>query len=224
MIGAFGPEVQPFGAAGTSAAASGSGEVRSGRSGGGISGRDLVTVGIFTVILAVINVVCNMIGAFGPEVQPFGAVVAVIVNGIPFALFIRRVHGFGLVTITATLLSLISGLAGDAFVGVPIAFVLGLIADLVIRSGGYRDAGRTILGYGIFGIYPVGSLLPLLFMRDDIIARYAQNSDPEWARRFSDFLSTPMVLAMIVILFVASLIGGWLGQRVLRTYFSRAGL
>ncbi|RRO97852.1 ABC transporter permease, partial [Corynebacterium bovis] len=44
------------------------------------------------------------------------------------------------------------------------------------------------------------------------------------ARRFSDFLSTPMVLAMIVILFVASLIGGWLGQRVLRTYFSRAGL
>ncbi|WPF66754.1 MULTISPECIES: MptD family putative ECF transporter S component [unclassified Corynebacterium] len=189
-----------------------------------LSGRDLVTVGIFTVILAVINVLCNAIGVFGPEVQPFGAVTAVIINGIPFALFIRRVQGFGLVTITATLLSLISGLLGDAFVGVPIAFLLGLLADLIIRSGGYRDARRTILGYGIFGIYPIGSLLPLLFMRDDIVARYAEHSDPEWAQRFSDFLSTPMIVAMIVILFVAALIGGWIGQRVLRSYFSRAGL
>ncbi|WP_370513940.1 MptD family putative ECF transporter S component [Corynebacterium sp. zg331] len=191
---------------------------------GGITGRDLVTVGIFTVIFAVINVLFNVIGVLGPEVQPFGAVAAIIVNGIPFALFIRRVHGFGLVTTAATLLSLISGLLGDAFVGVPIAFLLGLIADLIIRSGGYRDAGRTILGYGIFGIYPIGSLLPLLFMRDEIITRYAENSDPEWAQRFSDFLSTPMVIAMIVLFFLAALIGGWIGQRVLRSYFSRAGL
>ena len=32
---------------------------------------ELVAVGVFTVIIAVINFLCNIIGVFGPQVQPF---------------------------------------------------------------------------------------------------------------------------------------------------------
>ena len=169
---------------------------------------ELVAVGVFTVIIAVINFLCNIIGVFGPQVQPFGAVLAVIIIGIPFALFIRRINHFGPVTVMATLLALI----------------FGLIAGLIIRSGNYSDPKRTIVGYAFFGIYPMGNVLPLLFMRDDIIARYTQGANAEWARAFGEFLSTPMVLALTAICFVAALFGGWLGQWALRSYFSRAGL
>lgn len=188
------------------------------------TGRDLVSVGIFTVIIAFINFVCNIIGVFGPEIQPVGGVIAVIINGIPFALFVRRINTFGLVTTMAVLLSLIFTLAGDSIVALPIALALGLIADLIIRSGGYSTAGRTILGYAFFGIYPVGSVLPLLFMRDAMIERFAERSDAEWAERFSDFLSTPVLLGLVIVMFVGALFGGWLGQKALKNYFSRAGM
>lgn len=185
---------------------------------------ELVAVGVFTVIIAVINFLCNIIGVFGPQVQPFGAVLAVIIIGIPFALFIRRINHFGPVTVMATLLALIFTLFGHHLVSVLFALVFGLIADLIIRSGNYSDPKRTIVGYAFFGIYPMGNVLPLLFMRDDIIARYTQGANAEWARAFGEFLSTPMVLALTAICFVAALFGGWLGQWALRSYFFRAGL
>ena len=144
--------------------------------------------------------------------------------GIPFALFIRRINHFGPVTVMATLLALIFTLFGHHLVSVLFALVFGLIADLIIRSGNYSDPKRTIVGYAFFGIYPMGNVLPLLFMRDDIIARYTQGANAEWARAFGEFLSTPMVLALTAICFVAALFGGWLGQWALRSYFSRAGL
>lgn len=191
---------------------------------GASTGSELVAVGVFTVIIAVIHFVCNIIGVFGPQIQPFGAILAVVIIGIPFALFIRRIHHFGLVTVMATLLALIFTLFGHHLVSVLFAFVFGLIADVIIRSGNYSDPKSIILGYAFFGIYPMGNVLPLLFMRDDILARYTQGANAEWAQAFSDFLTTPMVIALTIVCFVAALFGGWLGQRMLRTYFSRAGL
>ncbi|MBP2332399.1 lipopolysaccharide export LptBFGC system permease protein LptF [Corynebacterium freneyi] len=82
---------------------------------GASTGSELVAVGVFTVIIAVINFLCNVIGVFGPQIQPFGAVLAVIIIGIPFALFIRRINHFGLVTVMATLLALIFTLFGHTW-------------------------------------------------------------------------------------------------------------
>ena len=149
---------------------------------------------------------------------------AVIINGIPFALFIRRINHFGLVAVMATLVALIFTLFGHHLVSVLFALIFGLIADLTIRSGNYSDPNRTIVGYAFFGIYPMGNILPLLFMRDDLLARYTQGANAEWARAFDEFLSTQMVFILTATCFVAAIFGGWLGQRTLRSYFSRAGL
>lgn len=188
------------------------------------TGSELVSLGVFTVIIAVVSTVCNMIGVLGPQIQPVGAVLAAILNGIPFILFLRRVQHFGLVTAMATLLGLISAMLGHGLVGVPIAALVGLLTDAILRGGGYADPRRGVLGYGVFGLYPLGNLLPLLFMRDAMVERYAGTPNEEWVRAFSEFFSAPMILALGVLLFLGGLAGGWLGQRMARTYFSRAGL
>ncbi|MEJ4111898.1 MptD family putative ECF transporter S component [Corynebacterium kroppenstedtii] len=188
------------------------------------TGSELVAVGIFTVIILVIHTLCNIIGVLGPEVQPFGGVVAVIINGIPFMLFLRRIHHFGLITSMTLLISVVLVLMGHHPIGIPLALACGLIADIIVTSGTFAHRNRNILGYAFFALYPMSGIFPLLFMRHQLIEMYTKQADAHWAQSFSDFFSAPMVFGIGAGCFIAGLIGGWLGQRLVRTYFSRAGL
>ncbi|MDO5084291.1 MptD family putative ECF transporter S component [Arachnia propionica] len=186
--------------------------------------KELISLGIFTAVFTVIHYVFNMLGAITPALQLIGGNLGIIVNGITFMLFLTRVRHFGLITLFAVLLGLLVTLTGHHPVSMITALLAGLGADALASRGDFRAPLATISSYGVFSLWVVGAYLPLLFMRDELLASYRDQMGPDWAEAFATLFSPPVVILMILLTFLVGLVGGFIGRRALSKHFERAGL
>ena len=186
--------------------------------------RELISLGIFTAVFAVIHYIFNMLGAIAPVLQLIGGNLSIIVNGITFMLFLTRVRHFGLVTLFALLLGILVTLTGHHPISLLTALLAGLGADALASRGGFRAPWPTILSYGVFSLWIIGAYLPLLFMRDALLAEYRQQMGDQWAEGFAQLFSPAVVILMIAVTFLVGLVGGFIGRRALAKHFERAGL
>ena len=112
-----------------------------------IQAKDLISLGLFTVIYFVLGCCVAIPIGFVPIFLPVLGTLWAIITGIPFMLYVTRVKTFGLITLMAILSGLLMGLTGMGFWGVPMGAVFGLLGDLILKSGGYRSAAKILVGY-----------------------------------------------------------------------------
>ena len=126
----------------------------------GIGVRDLVTCAIFTVIYFIVFFACGMTGLIPIMAFLFPLPLA-LVSGISQMLFYTKVRSFGMVTIMGALLGLISFLMGYGPIGLCFGIVCGLIADLILRAGGYKSLKCSVASHCVFSLWVIGTMLPM---------------------------------------------------------------
>ena len=126
-----------------------------------LQAKDLINIGLFTVLYFVLGCCVAIPIGFVPIFLPILGALWTLITGIPFMLFAVRVKKFGMVTIMAVLSGLLMGLTGMGFWGILTGAVFGLLGDLIMKSGGYQSAKKTILGYGVFSLWMVGTYIPM---------------------------------------------------------------
>ena len=104
-----------------------------------IQAKDLINVGLFTVIYFVLGCCVAIPIGMVPIFLPILGTLWVIITGIPFMLFLTRVKKFGMITLMAVLSGLLMGFTGMGFFGVPLGLVFGLLGDFVVKSGEYKN-------------------------------------------------------------------------------------
>lgn len=186
--------------------------------------RDLINVGIFTVLYFAAVAVFGQLGALVPILQVLGPLYIPIVAGIPFTLFLTRIEKFGMITILGVLVGLLVLATGQAFWVPLLALVLAPAADLICRVGGYRRWPYLVAGYAVFSLMLIGTVVPLFFAREAFLERVGQRHDDAWVQSIVDLTPSWMFAVMIVMLVVGSVIGAYLGRAVLRKHFQRAGI
>ncbi len=186
--------------------------------------RDLINIGIFTVLYFAAVAVCGQLGALVPVLQVLGPLYIPIIAGIPFTLFLTRVDKFGMITIMGLLVGLLVLATGQAFWVPLLALVLAPTADLISRAGNYRRWPNLVAGYATFSLMLIGTVVPLFFARDAYLSRVSERKDAAWVQQIVDLTPTWMFGVMLVMLVVGSIIGAHLGRRVLRKHFERAGI
>ena len=129
--------------------------------------KDLINLGLFTVLYFVIGCCVAIPIGFVPIFLPVLGSLWSLITGIPFMLFLTRVKKFGMVTIMGVLSGLLMGLTGMGFWGVPMGLIFGLLGDLILKSGDYKSAKKSILGYAVFSLWMVGTYIPMYFMVED---------------------------------------------------------
>ena len=111
-----------------------------------IQAKDLINLGLFTVLYFVIGCCVAIPLGVVPIFLPVLGALWALITGIPFMLFLTRVKKFGMVTIMGILSGLLMGLTGMGFWGVPLGAVFGLLGDLILKSGGLRAPRRACWG------------------------------------------------------------------------------
>ncbi|SER75711.1 energy-coupling factor transport system substrate-specific component [Propionibacterium cyclohexanicum] len=188
------------------------------------SGKELIQVGIFTAIYVVIYMIFNAAGAFSPVLQVFTGPIATVVNGITFMLFLARIHHAVCIEIMALILSVLMVVMGHHPITLLTALIAGGIAWWLASDRSAVTGWRSIFSYAFFSLWPIGAYLPLLFMRDAVLAETASQMGAEWTRVYASLMSGPMLAVLTVLCFVAGLLGGLLGRSVLQKSFVKAGL
>lgn len=124
----------------------------------GFGVRDLVSVGIFTVVNLVVFYLCAMTGIVPIMAFLYPLPIALLL-GIPNMLFFTKAHRFGMVTVIGTLLGLF--LINQGPLALVFGFVMSLASDLILRAGTYRSARCAVAAHCVFSLWTVGTMLPM---------------------------------------------------------------
>lgn len=186
-----------------------------------IDSKQLIQLGIYTLIYYFIYMLINSISIFTPLLTPIAAYLSVIVAAIPFMLFLKRVKQFGLVWIMAILLGAISSLLGDYPLTLLTAIIMGGIADVICTYARRKNnMNLSIIGYAVFTLWQSGAYLPFLFLRTSVLADIEKNYGAVYAEQIGAFFTPTIILSLFFGTIIAGFIGGKLAIKVLKKHFT----
>lgn len=189
----------------------------------GIGVRDLVTCVVFAVIYFVIFFACGCLGMIPIMAYLFPLPLA-LVSGISQMLFYTKVRSFGMVTIMGALMGLLTFLMGYGPIGLGFGIVCGLVADLILKAGGYRSVKAAIASHCVFSLWIVGTQLPMWIMTEAYFEPYRASQGDAYVDEMISLVSGGMLAADLAGIVVCALVGAFIGTKVLRKHFERAGI
>lgn len=189
-----------------------------------LKGKDLINVGIYSAIYFVIMMIVAMLGVI-PVLYPMLVVFVPIFGGIPFMLFLTKVKKFGMIWIMSILMGILMIVCGMGYYALIVGGVTGLLAELIFKSGGYKNAGKAVLTCGMFGLWVWGNYLQLFINREAFFASPTrQGLGEEFINTVNAMLPAWMCPVLLIICFVCGILGGLLGKKLLKKHFSKAGI
>ena len=189
-----------------------------------LQAQDLLNVGLFTVLYFVLGCCVAIPIGFVPIFLPILGALWTLVTCIPFMLFAVRARKFGMVTIMAVLSGFLMGVTGMGFWGILTGAISGVLGDLIMKSGNYQSSKKTLLGYGVFSLWMIGTYIPMYFMVDQSRADFAKSFGDEYADKVMSVMPMWSIVLVIASIFLCALLGGVIGKAILKKHFVKAGI
>jgi energy-coupling factor transport system substrate-specific component len=187
-----------------------------------LKGKDLINVGIYTAIYAVITVALSMLG-YIPIFMPLICVLGPIIGGIPFMLFLTKVKKFGMIFIMTIIMGILMLLTGMGYYALLVGIVTGLLAELVYKSGDYKNAKKAVLTSGVFSMWVWANFIPL-FTNIEGYFSTRQDFGQEYIDTLTSLMPPWMCPVLLAASFVSGIIGGLVGKSILKKHFIKAGI
>lgn len=196
------------------------------KNGKGLKGKDLITIGIFSAIYFVINFAFMLLGGIHPMLWMLIPGFIAVFAGIPFMLMAAKVQKPGAVFLMGLITALIYFVTGQFTLVILISMASACVLAEVIRSMAKYDSFKgNSTAYVIFSLGMTGSPLPIWLFKADFLAQITEQGMP------ADYVSAVEALssnAMLVVLFVAPIIGGIIGafiaKGLFKKHFVKAGI
>lgn len=189
-----------------------------------ICARDLINVGIFTAINVVIMFVIMPIG-FMVYLMPLYCVLMPLVEGIPMMLFATKARKPGMYLIMEILMGIVLMVGGMGWYSLIPDIIAGILVELIVKSGNYRDVKKLIIGHGVFSIWAFGSFIPLIFMADAYWSSESMSGySDEFVASAKALFQWWMCPVLIICCLVFGMLGAFIGTKVMKKHFIKAGL
>ena len=185
--------------------------------------KDLITVGIFSVILIVLIFVFGMLG-YIPMVMLALPVLAALICGIAYMLFLTRVSKFGMVTLLGLIMGIVMFLSGHTWVPIVTFTVCALIADVILKMGNYSSIKNSIISYAVFILGIMGNMLPFFILRDVFMSAMRTSMGNDYVNVIAPYLQTNFLIVLVILTFIVGLISAYIGKIVLKKHFIKAGI
>ncbi|MCR5542849.1 MAG: MptD family putative ECF transporter S component [Eubacterium sp.] len=187
--------------------------------------KDFITVGIFTAILLVVEFACGMLGYIHPYIVASYVVMIPLAGSIPMMLFYSKVEKFGMITIMSIIIAIMMFVLGMGYLGAPLIILVGVIADLIARSGEYKSFKKIVISYGIFSLWVCANYFPVVVTATS----YRQGLlDEGYSAEYCDNLfravNSKTLVFLLVICFVFGCIGAFVGKAAVKKHFEKAGI
>lgn len=189
----------------------------------GLTGKDLITVGIYTAIYIAVVFVIGATNAI-PIMYPISMVLIPLIAGIPMMLYFTKIEKFGMLTITGAILAIFFYLSGYTWICVAFLFPSALIADIILKVGGYKKFGVIVISYMIYALGMLGGPAPLWFAGESYWDGIRESMGAQYAEQLSYYMPSWMLWVGIVLVFIGASLGALLGKKMLKKHFMKAGI
>ena len=185
--------------------------------------KDLITVGIFSVIIIVLIFIFGMLG-YIPILMIALPILAALICGIPYMLFLTRVSKFGMVTLMGLILGIVMFLSGHTWVPILVFTLCAFVADLILKMGNYSSMKHSIISHGVFILGVFGNMLPFFILRDYFVESIRASMGNDYVNVIMPFLTNQMLIILVVATFLVGIFSAYIGKNALKKHFEKAGI
>lgn len=191
-----------------------------------LKGRDLITIGIFSAVYFILNLVAMMTG-FIPVLWLLLPGIAGILTCIPFMLMVSKVQKPGSILIMGFITAILYFITGQFTVLLLITFAVACILSEVYRAITKYDNSfiHMAISFIIFCYGMLGSPLAIWVYKDSFIDQIQQNGmSAEYIQTLSGLISVPKLIALCVSPIIGGFIGAMISKGLFRKHFRKAGI
>lgn len=186
--------------------------------------KDLVTIGVFTVIYFVLMFASGMIGIV-PILYLAYPTLAGIITGIVVMLFMAKVQKPWGLFILGLICSLIVIAMGNTYVIVIHAVISMVIAELLRKKGEYKSFKYNMLSFAVFNTWVCGFLMQILLAKDKVI-EFAETKGMghDYIMKLIALLNYRSMILVYIGAIVGGVFGAYVGKVFLKKHFEKAGI
>ena len=188
--------------------------------------KDYISIGVFSLIYFVIAFGIGGIAQMTPVTFPFMPMIVALFAGSIFMLYTAKIPKRGAVSILGILAGILLFITGMFWMMSAFFILLGFIADYIISSGDFKSFRRNLTAYCIFALAPMGAYIPMVVMPvqfDKFMQRKGNFSSFAGVIKSIGF-NWWAIPAMILGTVICGAIGGFIGKKLLRKHFEKAGI
>lgn len=186
--------------------------------------KDLVTIGVFTVIYFVLMFLSGMIGMV-PILYLAYPAVAGIITGIVIMLFMAKIQKPWGLFILVLICSFIVIAMGNTYIILIHALISMVIAEFVRKIGGYKSFKYNMLSFTIFNTWICGFLMQILLAKDKVIEMAeTRGMGYDYIMKLIALLNFRNMIFVYIGAIVGGIIGAYIGKVFLKKHFEKAGI
>ena len=186
--------------------------------------KDLVTIGVFTVIYFVLMFLSGMIGMV-PILYLAYPAVAGIITGIVIMLFMAKVQKPWGLFILGLICSFIVIAMGNTYIILIHAVISMVIAEFVRKIGGYKSFKYNMLSFTIFNTWICGFLMQILLAKDKVIeVAETRGMGYDYIMKLIALLNFRNMIFVYIGAIIGGIIGAYIGKVFLKKHFEKAGI
>ena len=186
--------------------------------------KDLVTIGVFTVIYFVLFFVAGMVGIV-PILYLAYPTLAGIITGIVAMLFMAKVQKPWGLFLLGLICSLIVLAMGNTYIIVIHAVISMVIAELLRKKGEYKSFKNNMLSFAIFNTWICGFLMQILLAKDKVIElAETRGMGHDYIMKLITLLNFRSMILVYIGAIVGGILGAYIGKVFLKKHFEKAGI
>lgn len=190
-----------------------------------LTGKDLITIGIFSAIYFVINFIFMILGIV-PILWILMPGLIALFSGIPFMILSIKVSKPGAVLLMGIITAVIYFITGQFTILILITFSTGcLLSEFVRWITKYTSFRGNVISYIFFSLGMIGSPLPLWIFRDSFITQITEQGMPEtYITSIQALASSEMLVVLIIAPVIGAVVGSLITKKMFKKHFVKAGI
>lgn len=190
-----------------------------------ITGKDLVSIGIFTLLMLVVATIAPILGAI-PGMYLMRTPVAALLCGPVYLMFVARVKKPFCITIMGLICAGIMGLL--SFGSVPM-FLMNLacfiLADIIAGIGKYNSMVFNSISYIVLGFWTFAQDGAFWYMKDFMI-EFTRNAGMEeaWLTSTLKLFTVTNLIIVLIITLLSSILSVIFTKKLFKKHFKKAGI
>ena len=187
--------------------------------------RDLITLGVYSVLYVVVMFIAGMPFAFSPVLTYALPVSAAFFCAPVYLLLVAKVPRRGAVAILGAVVGLVLFVTGMFWLWAVAALVLGVAAGEIAALGRFRSPGLNTVSYVVLALAPLASYV-MVWINQQSYRAYlvGKGTDDSYMNTMIAAANQWLLVAIVVGTLLAAWLGTLLGRRMLARHFTRAGI
>lgn len=187
--------------------------------------RDLITLGVYSVLYVVVMFIAGMPFAFSPVLTYVLPVSAAFFCAPVYLLLVAKVPRRGAVAILGAVVGLVLFVTGMFWLWAVAALVLGVAAGEIAALGRFRSPGLNTVSYVVLALAPLASYV-MVWINQQSYRAYlvGKGTDDSYMNTMIAAANQWLLVAIVVGTLLAAWLGTLLGRRMLARHFTRAGI